>query len=92
MCDSTAVVVRPRPRAILLAMITMKTYIHIKYEAPLGDLLSRRSSAISGNADCEKKKMRNNFSLRELKRMKVDESRDVRFKIGLATVMQLLYT
>ena len=50
--DSTVVVVvavvRTRPRAIPLSMITMKKSIHgFGYGAPLGDPWGRRSSAIT---------------------------------------------
>ena len=53
--DSTAAVVGTRPRAIPLAMITMRksthgfpfdSHIWVAYGAPLGDPSGRRSSAI----------------------------------------------
>ena len=52
--SSVVVVVRTRPRAILLAMITIKKILHgfpflshDAYGAPLGDPSGRRSSAIT---------------------------------------------
>ena len=61
--DSTAAVVRTPPRAIPLAMITMRkstrgflldTHIWVAYGAPLGGPSSRRSSAISQNHSIDK--------------------------------------
>ena len=55
LCDSTAAVVRTRPRAVPLAMITMRksthgfpfdSHIWVAYGVPLGGPLGRRSSAI----------------------------------------------
>ena len=54
LCDSTAAVVRTRPLAIPLAMITMRksthglpfdSHIWVAYGAPLGGPLGRRSFA-----------------------------------------------
>ena len=67
--DSVAavvVVVRTRPRAILLAIITMRKSTHgfpflshDKYGAPLGGPLGRRSSAMNKSGTTQSKTLRN---------------------------------